>query len=159
MVDSTPATTATTTPLIGSCQDVANWQPENEGPCDEWVSSNYCTPGGGYGTGWNNDWGEFDLYKSQGLTVAEACCECGGGTHTPTPPTPTPAPAPCENIPVNWQPDGDVPCQDWFDENYCTSTGGYGTGWDASWGYFENYTDEGRTVVEACCQCGGGTTR
>ena len=39
----------------------------------------------------------------------------------------------------------------------CVSApGGYGAGWEASWGSFEDYAREGLTAVAACCGCGGG---
>ena len=44
-------------------------------------------------------------------------------------------------------------CQDYFDSKYCTSSGGYGQGWNYDWGFFEDYMINGQTAF-VCPQCG-----
>jgi len=38
---------------------------------------------------------------------------------------------------------------------YCTSTGGYGSGWDDSYGAFKDYAKNGQDAT-VCPQCGCG---
>ena len=48
---------------------------------------------------------------------------------------------------------GNTNCQDHIDLDYCTSSGGYGQGWDKNWGTFDNYATNGQTAL-VCPQCG-----
>ncbi|KAK3268964.1 hypothetical protein CYMTET_22564 [Cymbomonas tetramitiformis] len=48
-------------------------------------------------------------------------------------------------------------CEDNFIYNYCTETGGYGSGWDPLVdGTFEEYAVANVSALQACCTCGGG---
>ncbi|KAK3269074.1 hypothetical protein CYMTET_22465 [Cymbomonas tetramitiformis] len=47
-------------------------------------------------------------------------------------------------------------CEDYYVFNYCDESGGYGSGWSAKGGAFEDYAENGVSAVEACCACGGG---
>ena len=49
-------------------------------------------------------------------------------------------------------------CQKHVASKYCTSDGGYGSGWPSSWKDFEKQRRLGLTARQACCGCGGGTT-
>jgi len=39
---------------------------------------------------------------------------------------------------------------------WCTPSGGYGPGWQKSWGAFADWTKGGHDATTACCACGGG---
>jgi len=101
---------------------------------------------------------DCELYKdfafftgTDGLTAAEACCSCGGGSTPATEPTPTePTTIPdgfkteCEDIPgwmyrgVNFQ----FSCSGASSSGFCGRSGQSDEGW--------------KTGNEACCDCGGG---
>ncbi|CAJ1442447.1 unnamed protein product, partial [Effrenium voratum] len=61
----------------------------------------------------------------------------------------------CYDLP-GWSDGGGDTCAGYVDEAWCSSDRGYGAGWEASWGSFEDYAREGLTAVAACCGCGGG---
>jgi hypothetical protein len=64
----------------------------------------------------------------------------------------------CTDDPPGWSAAGEN-CADYQTENYCTSTGAYGTGWRASYGLFSDWQDaSGKDASQACCACGGGTS-
>ena len=48
--------------------------------------------------------------------------------------------------------DGDN-CEEYKVNQWCSSSGGYGTGWDESVGTFEDFAVNGQTAV-VCPQCG-----
>jgi len=50
--------------------------------------------------------------------------------------------------------DGDN-CRRYIRRKWCSSTGGYGTGWSTTWGTFEDYAKNGQTAL-VCPQCGCG---
>jgi len=73
--DFNPASTST---RHGHCTDDKDWKDVDDDGC---ASKNYCTDVGGYGLGWNLDWGTFtDFGMPGGKTAFQACCACGGGT-------------------------------------------------------------------------------
>lgn len=49
---------------------------------------------------------------------------------------------------------GGFNCSQLVEGNYCTSTGGEGTAWQAAWGNISRYTVDSYTAVMACCGCG-----
>lgn len=58
------------------------WSDLHFNGCDTYSDSEWCTPEGGYGPGWNQAaWGEFSswAFPLRGSAV-EVCCACGGGT-------------------------------------------------------------------------------
>ena len=44
-------------------------------------------------------------------------------------------------------------CETYRSKKYCTSTGGYGSGWKMSYGTFEKFAKNGQTA-NVCPQCG-----
>ena len=46
-----------------------------------------------------------------------------------------------------------VNCEEYIEHKWCSSSGGYGTGW--TWGTFEDYSNNGQTAL-VCPQCGCG---
>eukprot|EP00931_Biecheleriopsis_adriatica_P110748 TRINITY_DN85044_c0_g1_i1.p1 TRINITY_DN85044_c0_g1~~TRINITY_DN85044_c0_g1_i1.p1 ORF type:complete len:151 (-),score=19.37 TRINITY_DN85044_c0_g1_i1:62-514(-) len=50
-------------------------------------------------------------------------------------------------------------CCEYYQKNWCTSDGDYGSGWTDS-GTFDDWANaKGVSAVDACCECGGGTNR
>merc|ERR1711862_386225 len=50
-------------------------------------------------------------------------------------------------------------CADYVSKAWCTSDGGYGSGWDKSTdGSFDDWAVNGVAATVACCGCGGGST-
>jgi hypothetical protein len=77
--------------------DPMGWTDSYGYDCNNYGSS-WCTPAGGYSTGWDFNWGCFGAWAKNGHDATEACCDCGGGAWNNAPPTPgppsTPAPSP-----------------------------------------------------------------
>ena len=44
-------------------------------------------------------------------------------------------------------------CENYKNKNYCSNTGGYGSGWQRSWGNFTTFAKYGETA-RVCPQCG-----
>jgi hypothetical protein len=65
-----------------SCADEPlHWASNYGTNCSQYVKLAYCTTSGGYGIGWEADWGAFDVYSStSGIDSSQACCGCGGGS-------------------------------------------------------------------------------
>jgi hypothetical protein len=56
-----------------------------------------------------------------------------------------------------WKTSQDNTCKEYLEYQWCTSSGGYGVGWQAEWGVFSNFVDDyGYGANDACCGCGGG---
>jgi hypothetical protein len=66
----------------------------------------------------------------------------------------------CTDNPSDWvsSSSSGSTCTDYVNNNYCTSSGGFGTGWQSSYGVFDDYATDGIDASEACCGCGGGST-
>mmetsp|Transcript_110405 Transcript_110405/g.356071 ORF Transcript_110405/g.356071 Transcript_110405/m.356071 type:complete len:706 (-) Transcript_110405:182-2299(-) len=62
----------------------------------------------------------------------------------------------CRDEPRGWRDSDAEDCGTYGSEGFCTVLGGYGVGWDASWGAFEAFKAAGTTATAACCNCGGG---
>merc|ERR1712060_857304 len=80
---------------------------------------------------------------------------------TPSPaPAPTPVPTPgCDDKPADWKSTAGSTCADYVSKAWCTSDGGYGSGWDKSTdGSFDDWAVNGVAATVACCGCGGGST-
>merc|ERR1739838_218226 len=75
-------------------------------------------------------------------------------------PAPTPAPTPgCDDKPAGWKSTAGSTCADYVSKAWCTSDGGYGSGWDKSTdGTFDDWAVNGVAATVACCGCGGGST-
>jgi hypothetical protein len=74
-----------------------------------------------------------------------------------TTPTTTTTTAVCADKP--WVSEFGSVCADYASNAWCTSDGGYGSGWDPSWGSFQIFAaTDGTSALEACCTCGGGAT-
>jgi len=71
---------------------------------------------------------------------------------------PAPFVTTCTDEPVDWTSSSGTPCMTYADMDGCTPSGGYGIGWNASLlGTFDDWANMGKTAVEACCACGGGS--
>lgn len=63
----------------------------------------------------------------------------------------------CSDQPRGWRSSTGLTCQDYVDRDYCTSNGGYGSGWWRTlWGSFSWWATDGVDASQACCGCGGG---
>lgn len=116
--------------------------------CEDYEQYSYCTPDGGYGSGWIKNWGEFSDYERFGYSAVEACCVCGGGLGDLPSTTPTRGPPPherCVDTIDSWvDSDGDT-CKNYKNREYCNADGSYGEAWDPS-SPFSDY-------VRACHVC------
>merc|ERR1719188_2286803 len=66
--------------IAGTCVDIPRWTDKaHDNACADYVAQSWCTPDGGYGPGWDAKWGSFADWGSDGVSVVEACCGCGGG--------------------------------------------------------------------------------
>jgi len=65
----------------------------------------------------------------------------------------------CVDKPLGWEDSSTPPsrCQEYAENNWCNSTGGYGAGWKDTWGWFGDYAVKGMSAISACCACGGGS--
>jgi hypothetical protein len=60
---------------------------------------------------------------------------------------------------ADWEDDYGYTCNDYVYNAWCTSSGGFGSGWPSSWTSFAARSYSGRgTAAEACCSCGGGAS-
>merc|ERR1711874_408985 len=121
------------------------------------------------GSGWKDEWGKFDKWAANGVSANVACCVCGGGSTASGPcdttPAPGPAPAPvpvpvpgCSDKPSGWKGTEGSTCADYGTKQWCTTDGGYGSGWKDEWGKFDKWAVNGVSADVACCVCGGGST-
>lgn len=63
----------------------------------------------------------------------------------------------CVDDPLGWGDTLASTCADYKTFSWCTSSGGYGSGWDSSsLGDFSLYAVNGIDATDACCHCGGG---
>jgi hypothetical protein len=77
-----------------------------------------------------------DYANDNGVHAGIACCACSL---------------------EDWRDKDEARCIDYADYYYCQN-GGYGPGWDESWGPFSDYAVDGIDASQACCACGGGTS-
>jgi len=63
----------------GHCEDEKGWVDVDDEVCQSYASKAYCTDVGGYGLGWNMEWGTFADFAKDEEPANEACCACGGG--------------------------------------------------------------------------------
>ena len=144
------------------CADLEGWQSASDvaaeltGPvldCTTLSMQDFCTRGA-EGFNWPLEWGNLSAYVDiNGTSAYEACCGCGGGSG------PTGLEG-CSDVSGFVNSYGEN-CYKFWVSDYCNSTGGYGTGWDAAFGAFEDpenadVQDPTFTVLNACCACGGG---
>merc|ERR1712222_276625 len=60
---------------------------------------------------------------------------------------------------ADWKSTAGSTCADYVSKAWCTSDGGYGSGWDKSTdGSFDDWAVNGVAATVACCGCGGGST-
>jgi len=63
----------------------------------------------------------------------------------------------CVDHPKTWQSRDGETCTDYIADDYCTSEGRPGPGWETDWGYFESWAKPNSVAAHvACCGCGGG---
>lgn len=66
----------------GHCTDTEGWEDNDGEGCEEYAAFAFCSDVGGYGLGWNLDWGSFASFAADGVGGADKhCCACGGGVH------------------------------------------------------------------------------
>mmetsp|Transcript_50092 Transcript_50092/g.119180 ORF Transcript_50092/g.119180 Transcript_50092/m.119180 type:complete len:1195 (-) Transcript_50092:93-3677(-) len=141
----------------GPCFDVEGWVDTDAEGCAEYANLNYCTPTGGYGSAWQDDWGDFAKYARDGYDATTACCACGGGFATAmttvTVHFGTTAEG-CTDI-ADWKDNTEFGCDDYVNQQWCIPSGDhYGPSWEDTWGSFDLYLNDGFTAVTACCGCG-----
>lgn len=127
---------------------------------------------------WGDRWGEqgyVRVAQSNSASKGTACIfqwqpaypTIGAGpTPSPSPspspkPSPRPSPVSCSDQPSSWTSSEGDSCSVYQNYNYCTPAGAEGSGWKRSrWGPITNFGDSnGITALDACCACGGGSTR
>lgn len=115
---------------------------------------------------WGGEWGEegFIRLKIGAAGAAGLCNVAVGPTATSTSaqrgPAPVPSPsAACSDSPVGWRSSEGDPCSLYVLNSYCTAGAREGPGWNrCAWGPITDYADsKGRSALDACCGCGGGT--
>jgi len=159
------------------CKDnIEGWIDSLGYSCADYVKNAYCTPDKGYGTGWDKDFGTFDVYAVNGVDAIQACCRCGAEkAPAPTPITATSeknappfyllpkakdiwAPispqGPCKDKIEGWKDSLGYTCAEYVENEYCTPSKGYGVGWEEGFGAFASYEVNGIDATEACCKCG-----
>jgi len=62
-----------------NCQDKIGWNDTDGDSCATYADDEWCTPTGGYGPGWHEEWGSFADHGKE-LSAPQACCACGGGS-------------------------------------------------------------------------------
>ena len=68
-----------------------DWESATGVTCAQYEAKSWCTPSGGYGSGWKDGYGTFEKWGDEnGVDATQACCECGGEAPTQPPVEPTP---------------------------------------------------------------------
>jgi hypothetical protein len=62
----------------------------------------------------------------------------------------------CTETPAGWTSSTGATCAEYETNSWCTSSGGYGTGWPS--GTFADTAVSGIDASHACCECGGGVS-
>ena len=65
---------------------------------------------------------------------------------------------PCVDDPFGWVDSTGADCATYSQNDWCTSSGGVGPGWDTNWGTLADRASGGKDAKGACCACGGGAT-
>lgn len=140
-----PAEGPTTESASPTCADEpSDWEDRSGDACEKYAAEAWCTPEGGSGQGWREEWGAIADWAREGRSALDACCACGGGRST------------CADEPQGWADASGDDCAKYVAQQWCTSSGGVGQGWQTGWGDFDHYASGGRTALMACCGCGGG---
>ena len=135
---------------VAACNDpLEDWVDSSLYTCAEYVDNNWCTPDGAYGSGWDMAWGTFGSRQNSGYTAVEACCGCGAKPETRQ----------CTDALADWMDSEKNTCSTYVLNKWCTSDGGYGTGWDFSWGSFATFATQNHSAFQACCGCGADAQR
>jgi len=61
-------------------------------------------------------------------------------------------------VDIEWAWKNGVGCFEFQKYDWCTTSGGTGSGWYATWGTIQDYSHDGYDATQACCACGGGTS-
>merc|ERR1719498_960082 len=132
------------------CKDQPGWYDSEGEGCLDYANNNYCKADGTTGDGWSSEWGSLELYATSGLAATSACCACGGGAGS----------APTQQVCTDliWRDAEGSNCAEYQSEQYCTHGGLQGVGWEPTWGKLEDYAVDGKSAIQACCACGGGST-
>ncbi|CAK0868355.1 unnamed protein product [Prorocentrum cordatum] len=129
------------------------WSDSDGDDCYAYEFNEFCTASGGYGAEWDNNWGRFGSFAMDGYDASTACCACGGGSGTNQGYNDNQ----CADTEGWADKDGDD-CFVYSQSFYCTTAGQPGIGWHAQWGTLSDFQEGGKSAVEACCSCGGGST-
>lgn len=60
---------------------------------------------------------------------------------------------------TTWMDSEGYSCKQYGDYNWCTTSGNIGPGWNAKWGNFSNFKNNGKDATEICCECGAGNSQ
>jgi len=111
---------------------------------------------------WGTSWGQHGYGKvaAQNSASLGTACIYRWKPMYPTvrgSPLPSPWPSSCSDS-SGWENKDGESCNSYESHNYCTSSGGEGSGWKhRRWGSISDWTDgHGVSALEACCACGGG---
>merc|ERR1712232_704340 len=65
-----------------TCLDKPTWKDSEGDDCETYEEQGWCDRTGDTGSGWHEEWGTFESFKSPelGVSAREACCACGGGS-------------------------------------------------------------------------------
>lgn len=63
-----------------TCLDKPGWTDEEKDDCQVYSTNVWCTKSNEVGSGWHEEWGDIDEFKSDGASALQACCACGGGS-------------------------------------------------------------------------------
>jgi len=129
-----------------------DWTDADGDGCYSYVFNGFCTASGGHGAEWDEDWGGFDAFTMNGYDASTACCSCGGGSDTNQGYNDDR----CADAEGWTDKDGDG-CSQYSEYFLCTAAGQPGFGWHEEWGTLSDFKAGGKSAVEACCACGGGS--
>eukprot|EP00929_Paragymnodinium_shiwhaense_P090383 TRINITY_DN50550_c0_g1_i1.p1 TRINITY_DN50550_c0_g1~~TRINITY_DN50550_c0_g1_i1.p1 ORF type:complete len:2280 (-),score=471.98 TRINITY_DN50550_c0_g1_i1:91-6930(-) len=72
--------------VVECVDEPGGWKDTYSAGCLDYERYQYCTPDGGYGVGWDQQfWGTFEMYSNGGYIATQACCACGGGERSSKP--------------------------------------------------------------------------
>ncbi|CAK0900181.1 unnamed protein product [Prorocentrum cordatum] len=129
-----------------------DWTDKDGDDCYAYEFNEFCTASGGYGEDWDKDWGTFQSFSNNGYDASTACCSCGGGSDTFQGYNDNQ----CADTEGWVDKDGDG-CTTYSEHFFCTTAGEMGVGWHEEWGTLSDFKAGGKSSLEACCACGGGS--
>jgi hypothetical protein len=65
----------------GGCKDLmSEWKDAQASSCEDYADHSLCTSDGQEGRGWDSSWDSLRAQATGGLSAADVCCACGGGS-------------------------------------------------------------------------------